>query len=78
VNHSTNENHENLIILKRLERLDSREKFKNLIEKQILSLFSKLRPDYVKNEINQHPKKHQVFEKYKKNQKETSRINGVW
>lgn len=78
MNHSTNENHENLVILKRLERVDRREKLKSLVEPQIVSLWPKLRTDYVKNEIKQHPKMHQLFSKLKKNQKEPSRINGVW
>jgi hypothetical protein len=92
VDHLTIENHENLLhstspikshlhlILKRLDsNKDSFQKFKSIIELQIESMWSRLKSNQLKNESNQQKQKTSMFfGKLPVNEKESSRINGVW
>ncbi len=68
----------NRIILKRVDRLDSKEKLKSQVEQQIVSLWSQLKFENLKTKINKQQEMSQILGKFRKNQKEPSRINGVW
>jgi len=76
VNDLTNAN--DIILWKRLKRLDSKEKLKSQVEQQIVSLWSQSKFENLKNRINKQQEMSQILGKFRKNQKEPSRINGVW
>ena len=68
-------------ILKRLDATkDSFDKFKSIIDHQIESMWSRLKTNHLKNENNNQKQKASMFfgSKLKVNEKESSRINGVW